>query len=106
MLFEQRAGSRSFFNRIEIGALHVFQDCKLDSFAGVRLTHDGCDELLARETRGTSPALSCNDFIIPRLERVRANDDRREQTVRADRLRELRQRFLVEMLARLIWLRA
>src|ERR1700722_16010464 len=92
--------ARGFFERIEVRALHVFDDGDLERFAVARL--DDCDRDLVQPCplRGPPAALAGDYFVRIRDPRYRANDDRLDDSALLNGGGEFIELGIVEPLSR------
>ncbi len=102
---DQRLVSFRFLHRIEVGALHVLDDCDLEHFAIVHVADDSGNDSEARPARGAPATLARDDLEHLRLSGIGANEDRLDHALGADRLRQFFQLRFDEGAARLLRVR-
>ncbi len=87
------------FERIELLAVKILDERVSEHVSFGRVAHDGRNPIEARTLRRTPPALTHDEFVVARHHL--ADDDGLQEANFADGQREVRKRFLVEVLARL-----
>ena len=95
---DQLAIARRLFDGVEVGALHVLDDGKLENFFVGEVARDDRNGVQAGLLR-RAPAPLAGDDLVAAL--GRAHDDRLHEALGADRLGELGQLVLAEVLARI-----
>src|SRR4029079_7230848 len=98
----KRKVARRLFDRIEIGALDVFDNGELKRLRVVRFDHGNWHVVKARALRGAPPSLAGDDFEVVALER--ANDDRLNDASLADGCGKLVELIIREQPPRVSWI--
>src|SRR6266849_2502565 len=95
-LFNEFRVTAGFFQRIEVFALEIFDQCQFQHRAVIGLAHEHRDFLEAQELRRAPPALAGDQFklVIPLADHQRLDD-----ALFLDRISEFAQRFGREILA-------
>ncbi len=83
--------SQRFFDRIQVGALHVFDDRDLKCDTIVDVTNNNWDRIDTGPLRSAPATLTSNQFEPVRLPRCRSHDDRLHHAMFLDRLRRVLQ---------------
>ncbi len=81
---DQHLVATGFFDRIEIGALHIFDDADLKHFEIVHVAHDHRHGMQARLLRRTPATFAGDDLKLPGLARRRPNQQRQQYALFAD----------------------
>src|ERR1700690_2606803 len=90
---------------VELFALHVLDQGKLERLFGAYVLDDHKRFAHASALKGSPPSLACDDLELVRLARCRAYDQRFDQAVLTNALGQLVELASVEVLARLPVLR-
>src|SRR3546814_19169807 len=95
---DQSRKALRLFNRVEIGALDVFNQRKLEARGIVKFADDRRNLVKSRRLRRPPAPLAGNDFISLSLV-DRPHQDRLDTTLRADRLAQLLELYLIDFSA-------
>ncbi len=95
---DQLAVARRLLDGVEVGALHVLDDGKLENLFVGEVARDDRHRVQTGLLRG-APTTLAGDDLIPAFGRT--HDDRLHQALGADRLGELGQLLVAEILARI-----
>jgi hypothetical protein len=96
----QRLIAGRLFQRIEIGALHILDDRKLERLGVADVEQHDRHFMQACTLRGAPAPLAGDDLVAVGRALQRAHDDRLDDAALPDRLRQLREVFLDESAAR------
>ena len=102
----ERLIAAGFFERVEIGALHVLDDGELERFAIVDLEHDDRHVMQTGALRGAPAPFAGDDLVVVRRAARGAHQDRLDDAALADRCRKLVEFGLGESAARIARIRA
>jgi hypothetical protein len=104
-LADQRLIALRFFERVEIGPLHVLDDADFQHFDFVEFTDHAGQRMHAGALRRAPAAFAGDDLVLARLTQRRAHQDRLQHAMRLDRIGQLVQLGVGEMPARLVRVR-